>query len=906
MHSRQFIKVKCKQKNCPQFKRCPEIPTEINIAKRDSKITVLLVGEAGGRTEEEECQPFVGVSGELLRRIISYVMAVYGKEVSFAISNICRCHPTDDNGANRRPTDKEVENCIYHLIRDIGRIKPQLICTLGETAHTLLSPTSAPLRESHGMISSVNIAGTKYRYMCSYHPASIVRTPEGMYLPFLINDLKAAFNKLYWNLRIEKYESIELDTIKKVKRTFSQFVKRKSTGLAVDVETSSLNRVAPNRLLSTQFCDSIDKVAYFLPLGHKDSPFSPSELNTVFGYLADLLTNPDALFKYWLAHQAKFEIAIFKNVLNVNIIKPVVCTMTYAYLLEESYSKAARGFGTYGLKYLSNRYGFTYPKKYVEARTDLENKLTYEEFIDYGTMDAYATQQLFEIFNTIADSEDLYKKKAIRLLIYIYSRLYKVIAQAERNGIAIDLYRLRKLLGRESLINRGMEKIEKKFSRLPSVVETNKRLARSVTSAHNLFGSPYVFDINKEKSRQILFSEVLELEPVKEGKERTSFDQEFQDNYKSIKEVSLFSEYMKLKKLKTSYIKSIYEFLDVKAYPDNADGRVHPSFHTDTLSGRLRAEDPNPQQIPRGDSPIKRAVRNIYCAPPGRVIVEMDNMASEVRSFGNISNDEEMINIFRTEKKLRDKYRKREDKEKLKELAGRGFHDRMAQLAKVTRPEAKVIVFGGIFGQSDMAAAAQMKCTPREAREKYNKIFGTMKQAQEWLLRIEKVAERQLYVESPLGRRRHLYNFLLGMDRISAKSRRRGRNSPIQGLSADFADIAAGIFFEEYIVPNELEEIWKIINLVHDASYFDIPIKDIRKFVKASEPYFTSEVTVASRRDFGYDPPIPIEVEYKFGLNSGNTIKWDFTSSGLEEIIKELIKRDKKRLKHWQSQPESD
>jgi len=889
-----FVPVSCNNRKCPQFSTCPQLPTEINYVGRNHKrVEVLLVGEAGGREEESYKRPFVGRSGILLRNVISHVQKLYG-EKSYAISNICRFRPTDSSGGNRKPEHSEIKRCLKYLIRDIGYLKPKIICALGETPHNVLAPESGNLKDIRGRVLTITVNGEKYSYVGTYHPAWILRNPEGIVL--LVSDIKVAFSGMAKYFNIGRYDTLVIDSLKKFKGLVDTFLHRKSKYIVVDVETANTNRIEGNRLLSIQFCSSEDKVAYFVPYGHKDCPFSPGELKKVRSGLVDLFTNPDAKFKYWIAHNAKFDITIIQNLLGINIVKPVLCTMTYAYLLEENYGK----YGQYGLKYIASRFGFDYPPKYLSARSsDLEEELTFEEFADYGCMDVYVTKQVFEIFNRLAKREKFYKK-AIRLLIYLYSRLYKVISHVETKGIAIDRQVLRTLKGSDSPINTLMKNIEEELRSLPSVKKANDMLVGGASISKSLFGNPWVFDINKEESQRTLFFKVLKLEPLSYGKKRESINKAFQSEYKDVKEVKLFSDYTKLKKLKTGYVSSIYEFLDTKLYPDNRDGRVHPSFYTTTVTGRLRAEDPNPQQIPRPDTPLKRAVKNLYCAPPGRVLVEIDNMASEVRVFGMVSEDSKMIEIFSKAKKYRDKFRKNENNLKLKKKAEKlsDFHSRMAKITKLSRSDSKAIVFGGIYGRTNASMAAQIGCSPEEAKEKFSKIFGEMKEANKWLHEIERFAEENLYVENPIGRRRRLYEFLFGTEAQASSARRKARNSPIQAFSTDLSSLAVSIFYEEYMIPNN-KLTWYIINLIHDASVFEVGIDDIAEFVEVSEPYFTTKLEEAVERDFGYKLPLPMEVEYKIGTHSGDMMKWDFTTSGLNRIIEEVRKEDKKRKRKW-------
>ena len=878
----KFIPVSCTSKKCPFYGNCPQIPTELNRMSKRDEVRVLLVGETGGKDKK----PFVGKSGILLRNIIAYILKTTIKpSISFAFSSIIRSRPVDFEG-NRKSFDEAIQFCIKYLIRDIDKIKPTIICSLGDLPHSVLSSGSELLRDVRGTTLSTTINSNKYNYLCTFHPSWVLRNPGGA--TYLVNDLRVAFSNKHYKLK--KYSNTVISSVKEVK-ALTEHLKGSKT-LAIDIEANNLNRIRDNKILSFQFCGNLEKVSYFVPFGHKDTPFSPKELNEVKRLLVKLFVNKKT--KYWLAHNAKFELTIIYNMLGVMIRNPVICTMTYAYILEENYT-SFRGY--YGLKGISKRLGSPYPKKYIEARgSDLENDLTYDEFVDYGCMDTTNTYQIYKIFNKIAKSIGYYKKSKI-LLVHLYSRLYKLLARTETKGIAVDLDVLRFLKSPQSPINTRMKKIDKKFTSMPSANRANNNIINEATSSKSLFGNPWVLDLNKVKDKQVLFFDVLNLKPVNIGKNGSgSVDETFQKKYSNVKEVRLFSEYSKLKKLKTSYVESIFDFLDYEKHPDNIDGRVHPSFlATRTVSGRLNSKKPNSQQNPRGDSPVKKAVKDIFCAPPGRVIVEIDNMTSEVRVLGMLSKDEVLLDTFRKAKLYRDKFRIDELEEYKKQANSYDIHNRMAETTGVTRNDSKTLVFGGIYGRGRSSMGRQIGCSAKEAGRKFNIVFGKMRGANEWLTNIENFAEENIYVESPIGRRRRLYDLLLNNEGLSASAKRRARNSPIQGFSSDLHIIAAAHFDEDYIVPNQLD--WFVINLVHDASYWEIPITDIKGFIKISELYFTVNLEKIMERNFKYKMPVPMEVEYKIGINSGSTLKWDFTKNGIKEIIKKVKNIDEKRNK---------
>lgn len=128
---------------------------------------VLFIGEAPGRNEDQQGEPFVGRAGQLLNKILQ---AIELKRSDVFITNILKCRPPD----NRDPVESEVRCCEPYLIRQIELIKPGVICALGRVAAHWLLRTTAPL-------STLRLGEHSYRdtpVLVTYHPAALLRNPN--------------------------------------------------------------------------------------------------------------------------------------------------------------------------------------------------------------------------------------------------------------------------------------------------------------------------------------------------------------------------------------------------------------------------------------------------------------------------------------------------------------------------------------------------------------------------------------------------------------------------------------------------------------------------------------------------------------------------------------------------------
>jgi DNA polymerase len=131
-----------------------------------SSAELMLIGEAPGRSEDEQGRPFVGAAGKLLTEALG--QAGISREDVF-ITNIVKCRPPN----NRVPTDQERETCRPYLERQIRLINPKIVCILGRTAYESLL--------KGGSITSNRGKLVKHRnrsYFLTVHPAAVIYNPQ--------------------------------------------------------------------------------------------------------------------------------------------------------------------------------------------------------------------------------------------------------------------------------------------------------------------------------------------------------------------------------------------------------------------------------------------------------------------------------------------------------------------------------------------------------------------------------------------------------------------------------------------------------------------------------------------------------------------------------------------------------
>lgn len=140
---------------------------------------LMFVGEAPGEEEDRQGEPFVGRSGQLLTRLLKEIGVPRDR---VWIGNIVKCRPPN----NRTPTLDEIRSCIPYLLRQIKRIEPKVICTLGLPSTKTLLNTPKSMTALRGKVAEAFGA----KVFPTYHPAFVLRAMSN--LGTLKEDLRKA------------------------------------------------------------------------------------------------------------------------------------------------------------------------------------------------------------------------------------------------------------------------------------------------------------------------------------------------------------------------------------------------------------------------------------------------------------------------------------------------------------------------------------------------------------------------------------------------------------------------------------------------------------------------------------------------------------------------------------------
>ncbi len=148
--------------------QCPELcesRSQIVNGTGATDASVLFVGEGPGANEDEQGEPFVGRSGDVLDSALRD-RGLARSDVR--ITNCVRCRPPE----NRDPTTNELGNCREHLHREIVAVDPELIVPLGKVPSQHLLQRDVAVTKEAGSVVEHRIAGTPRRVVICVHPAA--------------------------------------------------------------------------------------------------------------------------------------------------------------------------------------------------------------------------------------------------------------------------------------------------------------------------------------------------------------------------------------------------------------------------------------------------------------------------------------------------------------------------------------------------------------------------------------------------------------------------------------------------------------------------------------------------------------------------------------------------------------
>ncbi|WPL14527.1 MULTISPECIES: uracil-DNA glycosylase [Thiorhodovibrio] len=140
--------------------------TVFGVGNRETRL--MLVGEAPGKDEDQQGEPFVGRAGQLLNRMLA---AIDLPREQVYIGNIIKCRPP----GNRDPLPEEIAACRAFIERQIALIAPQIILCLGRISTQSLLQTGEAVGRLRGRWHS--FGPNQIPLLVTYHPSYYLRAP---------------------------------------------------------------------------------------------------------------------------------------------------------------------------------------------------------------------------------------------------------------------------------------------------------------------------------------------------------------------------------------------------------------------------------------------------------------------------------------------------------------------------------------------------------------------------------------------------------------------------------------------------------------------------------------------------------------------------------------------------------
>lgn len=612
----------------------------------------------------------------------------------------------------------------------------------------------------------------------------------------LFADFEALEQSTSTTLNIETTDKIYqyIDTEKAQKILVKNLLAQKV--VCFDTETTSLNEME-TELIGMSFCYR-KGLAYYIPISENQEEAKKTlEIFRPFFEKKEILK---------IAHNLKFDYKVLKHY-GVEVEGAIFDTMIAHYLLNPD--------GRHGMDYLSEIY-LNYKPVSIESLIGKKGKnqgtlrdVSLEEQTNYAAEDADVTFQLYEIF-----APQLKKEGVEDLFYHIEMPLMRVLAKMEFAGISLD----------ENWLIQESKDLENDLKNLE-------------TKIFELCGEE--FNMNSPKQLGEILFEKLKLDPkakkTKTGQYATSEDilQKLASKHEIIQYIL---EYRTYQKLKSTYVDALPNQIDKDTK------RVHTNFsQTTAATGRLASLNPNLQNIPirtlRGQQ-----IRGAFVADEGNKLISADYSQIELRLIAEISGEENMIKAFQNGEDIH------------ASTAAKLFKIPIEEVTKTQRSQAKTVNFGIIYGQGAFALAEQTGLSRTEAKQLIDSYYETYPKLKEFMAEQVAKARKLGYVETILGRKRHLQDINSNNFVVKGHAERNAVNAPIQGSAADIIKLAM-IKIQEVLEQEHLKT--KMLLQVHDELVFEAPENEVE----------IAKKLIKENMENAYKTEVPLLVEVGVGEN---------------------------------------
>lgn len=713
--------------------------------------------------------------------------------------------------------------------------------------------------------------------------------------------------------RLENHKSSVIETLHGFKKLMKR-LRAYSGPVSIDTETKNLHKVT-NKLYTIQFAVTQDE-AFLLPLYHKDTPFTPSELEYIVSDLKAFFEDNNNDFHIYV--NAKFDLTQLRDQLGVDYYcTDVVDILGEMFALDENgkFIETVCGEYEYSLGNLSVQYGF---EGYLNAEFGKANRknfgdadLTNPAVIRYCGYDVVTPLAIHE--QNIKIAAAIGYTKWLQVVRWEIGDTIHAFTELEHTGALVDIPYLFYLRTPDSPIENVIKQQEATLLSTPAAKKANSLVVQNRGGTTdslwgNAYTAPTMLKLNTVEGKQALFFDVLKLKPLefgaadrKTGEKRGKIDKIFQKTYASVPEVAAFTALEKAKKLRNAYVRSFIRLLG-ESEDFSVTKRIRPNYsYLKVVTHRGSAADPNLQQVP-SHSELGKHIKRLFVAREGCLYVKVDYKAHEVRGWGIVSFDKAIAALFQHATDLYNEYRVRPTPELKKRLkseadihrinAGYFFGMNPGDVDGDTRSAVKSVIFGVIYQKSAKSLAKDLKRELEFMKDLVEKLFKRFSNGKRWIEATKKHARAHMFVEAPIGIRRNLFGYLMpashpDAERIWGEMDRRAVNSPIQGMCSKFMMNGCRIITAVRSKIQEKRkdfELW-LTNSVHDSLENEASYKSFIKSIAVIEWCLTEGVKKKVKDRHNFDLISTPEVDFEIGASLSQCHAWDFSVWQLERLV---------------------
>jgi DNA polymerase-1 len=293
--------------------------------------------------------------------------------------------------------------------------------------------------------------------------------------------------------------------------------------------------------------------------------------------------------------------------------------------------------------------------------------------------------------------------------------------------------------------------------------------------------------------------------------------------------IATLLEYRTVQKALTSYGQNMIELINPTT------GRLHADFRQiGAPTGRFSCTNPNIQQVPH-------AVEYRRCFsghPEGRKLVIADYSQIELRILAEFSGDRGFINAFNSGADLH------------RVTAAEVFNVALDQVTREQRDFAKRLNFGVVYGIGAQRFSIMTGLSVAEAENVLRKYFATYRQLDTYLHEAANRAVNERQARTGSGRLVRFRYDEQDRQQISM-TKRNGKNTPIQGTSADILKRALRLLKDELRGTNA-----QIVNIIHDEIVVEADADEAEEVAQKVE-----RAMCAAGEEYVKNVPVKVETE---------------------------------------------